>query len=193
MPEAGGYEQPEAESAPAKEAEGEPAPAPEQPNAAQAGNEVTLPAWIVTPEGTVVGSSPETAPSSTGVAGESSQPQPGAARPQQPEDISRLLRYCPFDLRPGMEIRLRPGVQPAAISIQGARRATAAGESLASAVTCGGWTVRGIRAGALRLTAGQGAGGAAQPLWVDQPFEVLKDGRLVGSFGNTAEYWQALR
>jgi hypothetical protein len=30
-------------------------------------------------------------------------------------------------------------------------------------------------------------------LWADQPFEVLKDGRLAGRFSNTAEYQQALR
>jgi len=190
-PGAGGYEQPEAE--PAQGAEGEPAPAPEQPGAGQAGNELTLPGWIVRPGGLVEGSPPETEASGTGAAEESSEPQPETAPPEQPEGISRLLRYCPFDLRPGMEIGLRPGMQPAEISFQGAKPGPGGEESLTGGIICANWTVRGTGGGALRLGVGQATGPSGGHLWVDQPFEVLQNGRLVGSFGNTDEYWQALR
>jgi hypothetical protein len=58
----------------------------------------------------------------------------------------------------------------------------------------GPWRLRGVDGAFLRVTVPlSSAGTPGRPRWVDQPFEVLKDGRLVASFSNTAEYQRALQ
>ena len=184
----GGYEQPAPQRVPTQRFN--PPPVRQQTNAWQAGNEVTIPSSIAMQQGPVAGSSPEAERSGAVVRVGAPEESVQARRPRNDD---RVLRYCPFDLRPGMEIRLSLGAEPANISFQGEKAGSGGGESLAGGITCRDWTVRGVRGGALRLKVEQGGAAPARRLWVDQPFEVLKGGEVVGTFANTSEYQQALQ
>jgi len=109
----------------------------------------------------------------------------------QKAPTGNVTRDSPFKLDAGQEIGVWPAYQQEVGKFEIRNRRLAF-------LDVSGWRLQGVGGQSLAIeqqtsgTPGSSNFGLKM-LWADQPFEVLKDGRLAGRFSNTAEYQQALR
>jgi len=93
-----------------------------------------------------------------------------SAQPSPEQAPQNLVQECPFSPVVGQGLRTNVG---------GDYHANWDGERITD-VEMGGWKLQAVGDQGLQLEG-----------WPDQPFDLYKDGQLVGSYNSTAEYWSA--
>ena len=131
----------------------------------------------------------QSAPASSGSGGGAAPPGPSA------EEVARreVARESPFNLAIDQPVSPKPG---AGSSLSITDISIAGDTAGISSFAVGEWTLRGLSGQQLQVGFEQSGDVLAgswsfQQYWVDQPFELLRNGQVVGSYQNTAEYLQA--
>lgn len=96
-----------------------------------------------------------------------------------------LLKGCPFELIIGEPIKLRNYKAGDSYTID-------IGESNLKSLKSGGWLMQGIGGKLLNIKQKMSGKYNLQIYWIDQPFEISHNGKLLAFFKNTAEYWEML-